>query len=82
MFKLVESKIPLPSSNCIGTLKIEKPVHVFTEFCPVKSTMIGYMDNSACMPDDFMINDSEPENIAKLKFGTYDSYIIEKCQEI
>ena len=77
-FQFKESRTTLPVSSLLKTSQISLPVNVFTEFGDLKSTLVGYMDDTAFLPECQM---SDYESIV-LSGGPYPAIIIKKCQEI
>ena len=49
-FKLLSEdieRVPLPTDDNLGSIRILDKIHVFTEFCPIKSIILGYMSDTA-----------------------------------
>jgi len=84
-FKLFEKELSkedifLPHQNTIGDKVITDKVHVFTEWAPVKSLILGYFGDSSNLPlHDEVIFKDEEDLIPGMDIP---KRVIERCQEI
>ena len=77
-FKFKESLTFLPITSLLKTSQLSLPINVFTEFGNLKATLVGYMDDTAYLPECQI---SDDQSII-LNEGPYPAIIIKKCQEI
>lgn len=56
-----EESMPLPTDNTVGFKKVTEKIHVFSEFVPLKSVVLGYMSKTSRIPynDELFIFDDD-----------------------
>ena len=68
----------LPSPGAIGKTESKFQISSFTEFDPIKSIIVGFIDETAYMTED-LIGDGDPD--AKIEAGKVPSEMVEESQK-